>query len=321
MEIQPRDLEILLWILHMKFATLEDITRVFFKGCNPERAPYRRLLKLKDEGLVDLEALYRNPKGYYVATWKTVRYLRSLGFQYVPALVKNGKFFLNYEHDRELIELRIFARELGLGLWIPERVIRSVKPRGASPDAVLYNFERQYAVEYEHSKKETKRYRDIFNRYQEKEKYDAALYIFQTEAQLQRLRKNLGSAPKKIYFTSKEKLFGERGQAVFESFFNTLPVKGMLYYSFKEGTMEDLDIDDLRKLVQSRDPEEWKQRKPFISYGRGGGRRNRDGHGDLGQEEEANDHSDYYPAIYPKEVNEFSQEEGDESSQQDLGFK
>ncbi len=95
---------------------------------------------------------------------------------------------------------------------------------------------------------------DIFERYQHKEKYGAALHIFRTEARIQKLLKKIHSAPKKIYFISEEKLFSEKEKAVFESFFGSLPLKHLLYYSFTEGSMENLDRNDLKELVQSGYP-------------------------------------------------------------------
>ena len=306
MQIQPRDFEIVLWILLMKFASLEDITRVFFKGCNPNRAPYRRILKLMEAGLIEKRRIYRDSRDFYVATWKAIRYLRSLGFQYVPALPKKESFFNHYEHDRRLIELRIFAKELGLGLWIPERVIRSIKPKGVCPDAILYNFDQQYAVEYEWNEKETQRYKNAFDRYQHKEKYDAVLYILPTEARIEKLWKKMPSIPQKIYFISEERFFVEKEKAAFKSHFDALPLKHLLSYSFTEGTLESLERDDLKELVQSEGPEDWKQRKPFIPFGGGGGKRNE-------QEEErvdeTGDQSDLYPSMYPDERDRDEQED------------
>ena len=179
--------------------------------------------------------------------------------------------------------------------------------RGACSDAVLYNFDAQYAIEYEYSEKDPKRYLEIFERYRQ-EKYEAALYILRTEARIEKLWKKIHSAPKKIYFISEERLFVEREKAVFRSFFGNLPVAHLLHYSFKEATLDDLRIKYLRELVIG-DPEAWKQRKPFILFPKTGSSTSQDGDGDSQEDlpEESGGPSIYpsiYPPMYPDEDRE-----------------
>jgi len=248
MMIQERDYEILAWLDHMSFAHLDEIQDVFFKDCNPKRAPYRRMLKLIEAGLVQTVKVYSDPRDLYVLTRLGWASLRTVGFQYVPAPPKD-KRFKHYEHDYGLIRLRVLALELGLGIWVPERVIRSIKPRGSSPDALLLTADANYAIEYELNTKEPfERYKKIFNRYDACKNYDAVLYILPTETKLQNMRKKLGYIQKKIFFISEETLFQEKAKATFFSSCDGLPVEQLIYGS-RSGPLEALEREELKEII------------------------------------------------------------------------
>lgn len=287
MMIQERDYEIMAWLDHMSFAHLEEIRDVFFKDCNPNRAPYRRMLKLIEAGLVEKVKVYNDPRDLYVLTHAGLARLRAVEFQYVPALPKD-KRFKHYEHDYGLIRLRVLALELGLGIWVPERVIRSIKPRGSSPDALLLTANANYAIEYElHPKEPYQRYKKIFDRYAENKNYDGVLYVLPSDSRIKKLREKIGYIQKKIFFISEEKVFHEKAKATFFSSCDGLPVERLIYYS-RTGPIEALEREELEEIIQREDPEAWKARKPFIPYS-GGGRR--DNETDKNQEEERSDSS------------------------------
>lgn len=293
MNIQERDYFILLWLLYHPFSSLEQM-KPLFKCRNPHRAPYRRLLKLVKEGLVETVRVYTEPQQLYLATRKAVALLRSVGFQYVPGVVKDKKC-KNFDHDSKLIDLGLFFEQLKVGIWVPERVIRSIKPKGNSPDAILLTGNANYALEYERSTKEPQRYRKIFERYTTKEKYDAVLYILPTEARIEKLREKIAYISKKIYFISEEKLFREKENATFFSSSDGLPVKQLIYYS-RTGPIEELDREELKGIIQSESPDAWKERKPFIPFTGGGGRKD---HGDASWDPESNTESSVDPHVYP----------------------
>lgn len=251
MLIQCRDYDILSWLNHMSFLHRNHVKRAFFKKeCNPDRAPYRRLLKLMEAGLVETTKVYSDPRDLYVPTHAAVTLLRSIGFQYVPALPKD-KRFKHYDHDKGLIKLRILAKEIGLGLWVPERVIRSVKPRGSCPDALLITVDGNYAIEYElYPKEPYERYKKIFERCDENKNYDGVLYILPSESRIEKLKEKMGYIQKKIYFISEEKLFRGRENAVFYSSCDGLTVKCLIDCSLK-CPLEEFDRKDLKAIVQS----------------------------------------------------------------------
>lgn len=267
MKIQVRDYDILLWLVYYPFSKLEQMKHLF--DCeNPNRAPYRRLLKLQKEGLIEKVRIYTEPRQLYLATRKAVTLLRKIGFQYVPGVVKDKKC-RNFDHDTRLIDIHLFfVQELEIGIWVPERVIRSIRPKGNSPDALLMTADANYAIEYERTTKEPQRYKKIFGRYRHRTSYEGVLYILPSEARIDRLRKKLPDIPKNIFFISETVLFKERENATFFSASDGLPMKDLIYWS-RGGSVEDLEPEELREVVQSESADGWKDRKPMVAKTKG----------------------------------------------------
>lgn len=312
MGLQERDCQIMLWLNHLGFSHLDNIRDVFFKGCNLYRSPYRRMLKLVKGGFIKTVKVYSDPRPLYILTRFGLEHLRSVGFRYCPALPKDERF-RHYEHDYGLIKFHIFALEMGLGAVIPERVIRSVKPRGSVPDAVLMTADANYAIEYERTFKEFRRYNGIFRRYDANPKYDAMLYIFPTESKVDKFRKRLEYIHSKLYCISEEKLYQEKANAIFYSCSDGLPLKHLIKYS-RGNTVEGIGLDhldpkELRDLVCLEPSEDWKDKKP--SWGGGGGSRRKQEAEDAEHEEymraqsEESADSGMYPSIYPNGLDDF----------------
>ena len=268
MKLMVRDCDILAWLLHMKFSHLDQIGRKFFPGRNIHRAPYRRMLKLMAAELVATRKVYSDPRDLYVPTQAAIKALENSSYSFAIALAKD-KAFPNYFHDRALIDIRILFEELGIGLWIPERVIRSVKPRGGSPDALILTVDQFYAVEYERTEKDPARYKKIFDRYNYSDKYGKVLYILPTEKRIETLKKKMGYIWKKFYFLSEEILRIEKGDAVFRSSDGKLPVSFLAEYSM-DGVITDRTRDEIKEVVESETPGAWQNSKPFDPYGGGG---------------------------------------------------
>lgn len=235
MKLQPRDFQILTWLVHMKFMLLDQIAEVFFEGSNPNRAPYRRILKLMNDGLIDTRKVHEELCDVYVPTKKAVRLLKSNKIPYALGLSKDQAGF-NYGHDKTLVDLRIFFRQLGIGVWIPERIIRAVKPRGWHPDGLLLTKNALNAIEYEHTEKKLERYNEILRRYEKAMKcYQRVLYITVSPSLRKRLSYKYGLAPH-IFFITKEELFLKRQDAVFKG-------SEAHQLAVRELTAESIDLD------------------------------------------------------------------------------
>jgi len=284
-----RDQDINAWILHERFSHLDQIGAKFFPGCNIHRAPYRRMLKLMDAGLVTTRKVYSDPRDLYIPTEDAVTALKASHYPFAIGISKD-KTFKNYFHDRGLIDLRILFEGLGIGLWIPERVIRSVKPHGITPDALLLTVDQVYPIEYELTEKEPpERYKKIFDRYNYASKYEKVLYILPTERRIESLKKKLGYIWQKFYFVSEEELEAEKDNAVFRSSQGKLPVSVLVEYSM-DGTLADQTREEIKVIVESGSPDAGQERKPFASSGGGSrGDDDADDEGDSDEDDEGRD--------------------------------
>lgn len=244
MKLQARDYEILSWLVQMKFMLLDQITSVFFKGCNSHRAPYRRLLKLMKAGLIETKRVYTESRDLYIPTKKAVKFLMSQNDPYALGLSKD-RDFANYSHDKTLIELRVLFRELGIQTWIPERILRSAKPTGSCPDALLVTLNYLYAVEYERTEKKLTRYKEIVERYN-RGNYHAVLFICRAQALVKKI-KSIASS-RRFYFMTLEDLTRARENAVFVSWSDGLPVQYLIETSSKRD-LSDLPREVLQYLV------------------------------------------------------------------------
>jgi hypothetical protein len=236
------------------------------------------MLKLMDAGLVATQKVYSDPRDLYIPTQAAIKVLEDSSYPFAIALAKD-RMFSNYLHDRGLVDLRIFFEETGIGIWIPERVIRSVKPRGSSPDALLMISDQVCAIEYERTEKEPSRYKKIFDRYNFSDKYAKVLYILPTEKRIETLKKKLGYIWKKFYFASEELLRLEKRDAVFYSSNDGLPLMDLRENSLT-GDLADLTREEITAVVESETPDAWQNRKPFVAFTGGGKRKNEDGFND-----------------------------------------
>ncbi len=260
MKLQMRDYELLNWLVQMKFMLLDQIARVFFKGCNPYRAPYRRLLKLMKAGLIETKRVYTESKDLYLPTKKATQLLMRRGTSYALGLSKD-KEFSNYEHDKTLIDLRVLFMELGIKTWIPERILRSARPTGSCPDALLVASNYLYAVEYERTEKKLTRYKEIVERYN-RGNYHAVLFICRAQSLVKKI-KSIASS-KRFYFISLEELMRERENAVFTSWSVSLPIQYLIETS-SEHDLEDLPREILQYLVSPKKDQRPEAGTPFIS--------------------------------------------------------
>ncbi len=249
----------------MKFMLLDQITSVFFKGCNPNRAPYRRMLKLMKAGLVETKRVYTESRDLYIPTKKAVKFLMSRNDPYALGLSKD-KDFANYEHDRTLIDLRVLFMELGIKTWIPERILRSARPTGSCPDAILVTPNYLYAIEYERTEKKPTRYKEIFERY-DRGNYHAVLYICRSPSLITKMRKRFDPS-RRFYFIALDQLLTERGNAIFFSRSDGLPVQCLAETSAVHD-LNDLPRELLTFLVSPKKDQSFEARTPCVRICKG----------------------------------------------------
>ncbi len=262
MQLNSRDSELLMWLVHMKFMTLDQIGRVFFEDCNPKRACYRRILKLMKAGYIAKKKVYTEARDIYIPTQKSFLLLRSQGSKYALKISRD-RAFANFGHDKALTDIRVLFYELGVETWFPERVIRSFRPRGSVPDAFLMTQKALYAIEYERTEKRLARYKSIFSQYDDSDKFDAVLYICRSESFISRVRKK-HDPTNRFFFITFEALMKDRKDAVFFSGSDGLPVKQLIRESTKTD-LKEIDPAWFEDFFVPKDKNKWKPSKPYIS--------------------------------------------------------
>lgn len=121
--ISDLDLEILVFISDMKFASAEVIQKKFFpdKG---DRYPKKRLKDFVDSGLLNYVLEWGGRSYLYIVSDEGTKLLQRRGFDVVP-FAPNGIDLKNYEHDKILMSLRVEMERLGkIFEWVSERNIR-----------------------------------------------------------------------------------------------------------------------------------------------------------------------------------------------------
>lgn len=259
-----RDFEIFRWLIYLKHLSLVDIRDYFFdKDVNPRRYPYRKFLRFMKEGYVKTIKIPTESKDLYLATEKAARLLREEGIPLTIGLSKD-KEFGHFRHDKMLVSLWILFKRMGLGVFIPERLIRSIKPHGSCPDGIILGNAHAYAIEYERSEKKLERYGQIFESYQTKSQYDFVLYIMESKALINKLEEKFPYRGN-VYFITREELVKKEHQAVFRLGEDKLSVFN-IYRDARRERLRDLPREFLRKVIAPKDGENWKNEKLDIPW-------------------------------------------------------
>ncbi len=168
-EERKKDLAIVLYLLEMKYMTMDQIIRKFFEGAKVEE----RLQRLLDEGLIEtkdkemsLSCLMRpSTKGYEEV---------KKAFPDVKVPIRERSVFPpRLNHDLMLNDLRIRFEELGFLLnWQSETKLREIpfflRSFKDLPDALCKKKnDKAYFLELEVAKKNPKLYRDRIKEYLE----------------------------------------------------------------------------------------------------------------------------------------------------------
>jgi len=166
MEIQKRDLKILKFCLEQKFATLLQISNMFFSDSrNIFHRPVKRVCELVHAGLLRAEQLRVCEKKLYVTTRAGVKLLKQNGLGSGLRAV-DGLDARTLEHDELVTDVRIiFDRLLGLSEWAPERVLKQKAVHKKVPDGIVAYQGQSLVIEVERTLKSKKCYEKLFYSY------------------------------------------------------------------------------------------------------------------------------------------------------------
>lgn len=179
-ELTRRDLEVLEFILEMKFASVDEVFEKFFSKLSGDGEvaassewARKRLRQLMDAGYLRTEIGIGMRERVFIPSFKTYHALTNLNSGSMIPKPTRGLDFRTFVHDRELLLLRLkYERELGDVAWISDRRLKQglAEVYGIHsidvPDAIvrLPDFG-LVVVELEIAMKSRKRYREKIARY------------------------------------------------------------------------------------------------------------------------------------------------------------
>lgn len=176
--ITSRDLDILEFILEMKFLTIEDIHSKFFKYTKQGDQSFclrwarERVANLvKSEFLLAVKNICH--KTLYVVTQKGYFYARNSRTDRYFARPLPSIDGRTYTHDQKIIQIRLYLEEVGLvSNWISERKLseleefRKILPTEFRPDAIYITPDgKKIAFELEIARKSKERYQQKIKKY------------------------------------------------------------------------------------------------------------------------------------------------------------
>lgn len=193
-----RDLEILEFILEMKFAGIEDVYQRFFsvtlKGdvALSNEWAMKRLKELEKAGLLNGLHSFSEKKKFYLVTIKGYQALRNKKSDFEdlkPSLKIDHRTF---DHDKYVLEARIaLENRLAASSWISDKRLRKNKELAGGlvnsnvPDGVYINEKgERVAFEFELSRKSNadylnkiKKYVEIMRSETERKVFDKVVYV------------------------------------------------------------------------------------------------------------------------------------------------
>ncbi len=194
MQIVPRDVALMGWILEQKFMDIRQVKRVFWKdNSQVSTEAYRRLGELEKQGFLTKDDTYRY--FLYLVTQKGMKLLRANGRDQGLSVVK-AIDHSTILHDAEVTNVRILFHEMGFTEWIPEGVLSKFYELRHLPDGIIYHEGKHVAIEYESTQKSKRRYRRILLDYELEDYVDRVLYVVHTSAMMKKLAPLLVSCSK-----------------------------------------------------------------------------------------------------------------------------
>lgn len=176
--VTSRDVDILEFVLEMKFSTIEDIHTKFFKftklgelSLSLRWARERVAILVKSGFLSTVKDVC--PKTLYLVTPKGFFYLKNSRQENQYSRPLHSIDSRTYVHDQKVIQVRLQLEEIAMVKdWVSERQLseieeyRSTLPSEFRPDAIYTrNDGKKVAFELELSRKSKDRYQQKINRY------------------------------------------------------------------------------------------------------------------------------------------------------------
>lgn len=177
--ITDRDSQVLLFLIQMKFAGLEEIHQKFFSKLQTGdeskslKYAYERIAMLKQLGFVTATKHPRKWTNIILPTWKAYYFVRDSHL--VEELPKpTGSYDLNtFDHDETVMKLRLeFESKNKITSWISDRTLRCFKESAGGltgnyvPDGIYTNPDgEKVAFELEISVKGKDKYKDKIRKY------------------------------------------------------------------------------------------------------------------------------------------------------------
>lgn len=177
--LTPRDLEVIEFIIDMKFASVEDIFEKFFKvtlssaEAKSDHWARKRLLQLEQGRFLRAQKVQTEKFTYYTATFKGYYALSNVYPE--KAFVKpiGGFDSRTFAHDKLVLKCRLdLERRLGATSWISDRKLRASAELSGGlssahvPDAIYATAEgKRVAFELEIARKAKSRYADKIKKY------------------------------------------------------------------------------------------------------------------------------------------------------------
>ena len=178
--LSPRDLEVLEFIIDMKFAGLNEVFEKFFSRVGSDRTvtsstewTRKRLRQIEAAGLLRADVGIGLRERVYFATFKGFYAVNSIHPEKMLAKPTGGLDLRTFVHDRELLLVRLeFERKFEKLLWISDRKLRQGQGPNLGftseyvPDALIeLPGVGNVALEIEIALKSRARYRDKVQRY------------------------------------------------------------------------------------------------------------------------------------------------------------
>lgn len=232
--LTERDLNIIEYVLDMKFATVQDVFEKFFKitlsneEAKSDEWAVRRIQQLTSNGYLNGIHSFSERKKYYLGTWKGYYAVEKVKPELNVSKPSKAIDHHTFNHDKKVIEARIILEnQKAATSWISDRKLRTNKDLAGGlllsnvPDGLFKTPEgKRVALEIEATQKTKSDYANKIKKYVAMMRskdlkvkvFDQVLYVVAKES------------VRNILLTE-TKIYGELFQVVsFDEFFNQMSV-------------------------------------------------------------------------------------------------